>query len=130
MTLRLLVVDDNPRVRRTIREVVSPLDPVIAECEDGDEVLARFEAFSPDFVLMDLRMARMDGIAAAVALLAAHPAARIIAVSDHDHDDVRRAARQAGMEAFVAKSDLLQLGRLLEARQGGTGHAPKAGRPT
>jgi CheY-like chemotaxis protein len=112
-TLRLLIVDDNARVRRTIREVVSGLGPVVEECSDGDEVLARFEAFSPDFVLMDLRMARVDGIAATTSLLAAHPRARVIAVSDHDHDDVRRAAREAGMEAFVAKSDLLQLRRLL-----------------
>ena len=116
--LRLLVVDDNARVRRTIREVVSPLNPVIEECEDGDEVIAAFEAFAPDFVLMDIRMARMDGIAAAISLRAAHPGARIIAVSDHDHDDVKRAARDAGMEAFVAKRDLLQLGRLLEKRGG------------
>ena len=118
--LRLLVVDDNARVRRTIREVVSPLNPVIEECSDGDQVLAAFEAFAPDFVLMDLRMARMDGIAAAISLLSVHPAARIIAVSDHDHDDVQRAAREAGMEAFVPKKDLLQLGQLLEARQGRT----------
>src|SRR5262245_31906675 len=113
--LRLLVVDDNARVRRTIREVVSGLNAVIAECTDGDEVLAAFEAFGPDFVLMDIRMARVDGIAAAISLRAAHPEARIIAVSDHDHDDVRKAARDAGMEAFVAKGDLLQLGRVLTA---------------
>jgi CheY-like chemotaxis protein len=120
--LRLLIVDDSARVRRTIREVVSPLDPVVEECSDGDEVLARFEAFSPDFVLMDLRMARVDGIAATVSLLAAHPGARVIAVSDHDQDDVRRAACEAGMEAFVAKSDLLALGRLLATRRGGLRH--------
>jgi|KBSSwiStaDraftv2_1062776.scaffolds.fasta_scaffold01361_2 CheY-like chemotaxis protein len=120
-TLRLLIVDDNARVRRTIREVVSGLSPAVEECSDGDEVLARFEAFAPDFVLMDLRMARVDGIAAAAALHAAHPDARIIAVSDHDQDDVRRAAREAGMEAFVAKSDLLQLRRILTASTGRTG---------
>jgi CheY-like chemotaxis protein len=112
--LRLLVVDDKPSVRRTIREIVAPLDPVVEECTDGDEVLAAFEAFAPDFVLMDIRMARVDGIAAAGALLAAHPDARIIGVSELDQDDVRRAARKAGMETFVAKSDLLQLRRLLE----------------
>jgi CheY-like chemotaxis protein len=119
--LRLLIVDDNPRVRRTIREVVSGLNPVVEECTDGDEVPARFESFAPDFVLMDIRMARVDGIAAAGALLAAHPDARIIGVSENDQDDVRRAAREAGMEAFVAKSDLLQLRRLLE-KPGGLRH--------
>jgi CheY-like chemotaxis protein len=116
--LRLLVVDDNARVRRTIREIVAALGAVVEECTDGDEVLGRFEAFRPDFVLMDLRMARVDGIAAALMLRAAHPRARIIAVSDHDQDDVRKAARDAGMEAFVAKGDLLQLGRLLGAKWG------------
>ena len=75
--LRLLIVDDNSRMRRTIREVVSPLGPVVEECSDGDEVLARYEAFEPDFVLMDLRMARVDGIAAAISLLAVHPRARL-----------------------------------------------------
>ena len=114
--LRLLIVDDNPRIRRTIREIVSPHAAVIDECTDGDEVLARFESFAPDVVLMDIRMARVDGIAAAAALIAAHPNARIIGVSDHDQDDVRRAAHAAGMEGFVAKRDLLQLHRLLEKR--------------
>src|SRR5215470_7231191 len=111
--LRLLVVDDNARVRRTIREIVAALGAIVEECTDGDEVLGRFEDFHPDFVLMDLRMVRVDGIAAAMTLRAAHPGARIIAVSDHDQDDVRKAAREAGMEAFVPKGDLLQLGRLL-----------------
>ena len=123
--LRLLIVDDSPRVRRTIREVVSGLDPVIEECADGDEVPTRFETFAPDFVLMDIRMARVDGITAAVSLLAAHPDARIIAVSDHDQDDVRRAAREAGMEGFVPKSDLLQLVRLLQA-DGGLRHETRS----
>jgi CheY-like chemotaxis protein len=115
-SLRLLIVDDNARVRRTIREIVSGLHAVVDECSDGDEVLARFEAFAPDVVLMDIRMARVDGIAAAVSLRAAHPHARIIAVSDQDQPDVRRAAHAAGMEEFVAKSDLFQLGRLLAKR--------------
>ena len=118
--LRLLIVDDSARVRRTIREVLLPLDPLVEECADGDEVLERFETFSPDFVLMDIRMARVDGIAAAITLRAAHPHARIIAVSDHDQEDVRRATREAGMEAFVAKSDLMQLARLLEQQRGAT----------
>ena len=112
--LRLLIVDDNARVRRTIREIVAALGAIVEECCDGDEVLACFETFHPDFVLMDIRMARVDGIAAAISLRAAHPEARIIAVSDHDHDDVRRAVHAAGMEGFVSKTDLFQLGRLLE----------------
>ena len=112
-TLRVLIVDDNAGMRRTIRDVLEDLGPEVDECGDGDEVLARFEAFAPDWVLMDVRMARVDGIAATAALRKAHPEARVIMVSDHDQEDVRRAADRAGAVGYVAKRDLLELPRLL-----------------
>lgn len=107
--LRILVVDDNARVRRTIRDVVSDLVAAVEECADGDQVLDRFEAFRPDWVLMDIRMPRMDGISATAALTEAYPAARVVIVSDYEQDDLRRAARRAGAVGYVAKSDLLEL---------------------
>ncbi len=115
--LRLLLVDDSSEVRRTIRAVVQDLVGDMAECSDGAEVLARFEAFRPDLVLMDIRMPRLDGIRATALLKAAHPAARVVIVSEYEQDDLRTAAREAGAEAYVPKSDLLILRDLLE--QGG-----------
>src|SRR5262245_58670475 len=112
--LRLLLVDDNRTMCRTIRAVLSDLVAEFAECADGDEALAGFEAFRPDLVLMDIRMARMDGIEATVRLKAAHPSARVVIVSDYEQDDLRAAARDAGAEAYVPKSDLMPLRHLLE----------------
>jgi CheY-like chemotaxis protein len=112
-SMRVLIVDDNEAMRRTIRDVLEDLSPVVAECADGDEVLARFEAFDPDWVLMDLRMERVDGLTATAALRAAHPEARVVVVSAHDQDDLRRAAQRAGAHAYVAKNDLLELRRIL-----------------
>jgi two-component system response regulator DegU len=112
--LRLLLVDDSREVRRTISAVVADLVAEVAECADGDEVLARFAAFRPDLVLMDIRMPRMDGIRATTLLKAAHPEARVVIVSDFEQDDLRTAAREAGAEGFVSKSDLLVLRDLLE----------------
>ena len=109
MTLRILVVDDNALVRQMIRDVLEDLPVEIVECADGDEVVARYEAFAPDWVLMDIRMPRMDGIAATAALRAAHPEARVLVVSEHDQDDIRRAAGRAGAEGYVRKKDLLEL---------------------
>jgi len=111
--MRVLIVDDNEHVRRTIRAVLAGLATEIDECADGDEVLARFESFAPQWVLMDVRMSRMDGIGATEMLLAAHPEARVIVVSDYDQADVRCAARKAGAEGYVAKRDLLDLRTLL-----------------
>ena len=111
--MRVLIVDDSEAMRRTIRDVLEDLAPEFAECADGDEVLARFEEFCPDWVLMDLRMERVDGLTATAALRTAHPDARVIVVSAHDHDDLRRAAQRVGARAYVAKDDLLELRRVL-----------------
>lgn len=113
--LRVLIVDDSPEVRQTIRDILEDLSPHFEECADGGDVLARFEAFEPDWVLMDLRMPHVDGIAATATLRAAHPDARVVMVSDHDQEDIRRAAQRAGAVAYVRKRDLLELRRLLEA---------------
>ena len=117
--LRLLLVDDSREVRRTIRAVVQDLVADVAECGDGGEVLAKFEAFRPDLVLMDIRMPRVDGIEATARLKAAHPAARVVIVSEYEQDDLRAAAREAGAEGYVPKSDLLVLRDLLEMEMKG-----------
>lgn len=116
--LRLLLVDDSSEVRRAIRAVVEDLAGDMDECGDGTEVLSRFEAFHPDLVLMDIRMPRLDGIRATALLKAAHPAARVVIVSEYEQEDLRAAARAAGAEAYVPKSDLLVLRDLLEEEGG------------
>src|SRR5687768_787350 len=50
---RILLVDDSPRVRATIRAVLAGLASEVEECFDGDQVLAAYEAFRPHLVLMD-----------------------------------------------------------------------------
>ena len=114
--MRVLIVDDNEFVRKTIRHVLAGVATEVDECTDGDEVLAHYESFSPQVVLMDVRMQRVDGISATAMLRAAHPEARVIVVSDYDQDDMRKAAREAGAEGYVTKRDLLDLQELLTER--------------
>ena len=113
---RILLVDDSPRVLAVLRTVLADFAFDMAECSDGDQVLASYEAFRPDLVLMDIRMPGMDGIQATALLKKAHPTARIVIVSDHDQDDVRAAARQAGAEAYVVKTDLVVLREIVRER--------------
>lgn len=112
--LRVLIVDDNALIRRMIRDVLEDLPVEIAECADGDEALARYDAFDPDWVLMDIRMSRVDGITATAALCEAHPDARILMVSEHDQEDIRSAARRAGAAGYVHKRDLRELRKWLQ----------------
>ena len=62
--MKLLIVDDNAPMRRVIKAVVADQGHEIFECDDGSGALAAYREHQPDLVLMDLKMARMDGLAA------------------------------------------------------------------
>lgn len=109
----LLIVDDNPAVRRMIARVVSDLADEIHECEDGAEVLAAYRQSHPDFVLMDIAMKGVDGITATRQIIAAFPGARVIMVTGHGDEPLRAAAREAGACGYVLKENLLAIRELI-----------------
>ena len=65
----MLIVDDNPKVRRLLRMAVGKDAREVLEAEDGVEALQRYRETQPDIVLMDVRMPHMDGLAATRAIL-------------------------------------------------------------
>jgi two-component system NarL family response regulator len=112
--LTLLIVDDNPAVRRLIRNLMLPLAREIWECADGEEATSAYTSHKPDWVLMDIRMDPIDGIQATRLIKAVDPVARIVIVTDYDDNALRQAAMQAGAVAYALKDNLLDLVRLLE----------------
>ena len=112
--MKLLIVDDDPEIRRLIAVVLAPLAPEIAECGDGAEALAAYTRHAPDVVLMDIAMDGVDGLAATSAIIATHPAARVVIVSNHGAVDLREAASRAGACGYVLKEDLRQLRHVVE----------------
>ncbi len=65
---------------------------VVAEAANGTEAVALYDSHLPDVALIDLRMPVMDGITAMVSILAAHPKARLVALTTYDGDaDIYRA---------------------------------------
>jgi DNA-binding NarL/FixJ family response regulator len=102
-TLRLVIADDRPRTRRAVRALLAahPGFEVVAEACDGEEAVARVEQLAPDLVLLDVRMPRLDGIAATARIKARWPAVRVVV---HSLAVERRAdALAAGADAFVPK---------------------------
>ena len=96
-----------------IRMFIADLSTDIVECCDGSEALETYRAHRPDIVLMDLKMARMDGLAATSQILESFPETRIVIVSQWDDAQFREAARRAGAETIVSKADLLPLRSIL-----------------
>jgi CheY-like chemotaxis protein len=111
--MKILIVEDNPNVRRLIRRAASEIADEIFECEDGADSLAAYTEHCPDLVLMDVRMPRMDGLAATRALIARHPKAKVIIVTDYNDEDTRSAALEAGACAYALKHNLTELDAII-----------------
>jgi DNA-binding NarL/FixJ family response regulator len=107
------IVDDSPNMRETIKCVLGGLNAEFIESSDGDEAVKQYNSCKPDVVIMDIRMQRMDGIAATRAICSTSPNAHIVIVTQYDNDDLRATAREAGAAAFVLKDDLSELLRII-----------------
>ena len=107
--IRVLTADDHSVVRAGIAAMIANETDisVVAEAGNGEEALARYSEHHPDVVLMDLRMPKVDGVAAIRAIREADPGARIIALTTYDGDaDIHRAL-SAGACAYLVKDVLV-----------------------
>lgn len=112
MKMKILIVEDNPQMRRMIRAVVADLAEAVAECNDGEEAVATYTAQQfnrDDRVLMDLQMPGIGGLEATRRIRTAFPDAQIIIVTQYDDPHWRRAATQVGACGYVLKENLMEL---------------------
>lgn len=103
--VRVLIVDDDPLVRAGLVMMLGGTDQVevAGEASDGSEVLSAVDHHRPDVVLLDLRMPKVDGLAA-MALLRAQPSApRILVLTTFDTDDQVLRALRGGAAGFLVK---------------------------
>ena len=124
--IRVLLADDQVLVRRGLRTILEtePDIEIVGEAADGAEAVALARRRAADVVLMDVRMPRMDGLAAT--RLLAHPATGeptdVLVLTTFDLDEVVFAALRAGAVGFLLKSaepdELIAAVRTVAAGQG------------
>lgn len=106
--IRILVVDDQPRIRRglTMRLALELDLEVVGAVGDGVSALERIEEIRPDLVLIDLEMPEMDGLSTARAILARLPSCPIVILALAEDEETQQRVCQAGAAAFVSKRQM------------------------
>jgi DNA-binding NarL/FixJ family response regulator len=102
---RVLIVDDEALVRAGLRMILeSAADiEVVGEASDGADAVEAVQRCQPDVVLMDIRMPRLDGLAATVAVRRLDSAPAVVILTTFDLDDHVFRALQAGAAGFLLK---------------------------
>ena len=106
--LSVLVVDDQALFREIANSMfeVTGEFKVIAEAEDGVDAIAAYKRNRPDLVLMDIQMARMNGLEATREILRMDPHASVVLISMKADPEYSQIADEMGAIGFVAKRDL------------------------
>jgi DNA-binding NarL/FixJ family response regulator len=103
--VKVLLVDDDALVRAGLRLILSSAADieVVAETDDGSRAVAAVREHGPDVVLMDIRMADMDGITATAALRGLEAPPHVIILSTFQADEQVINALRAGASGFLVK---------------------------
>ena len=104
MSLRVMIVDDALFMRTILRDIFTRAGfEVVAEADNGEDVLPLYREAAPDLVTMDIIMPRRSGLEALRELMAADPAARVLMVSALGQESLVLEAIDAGARDFIIK---------------------------
>lgn len=103
--IKILLVDDDPNIRRGLRMNLALESDfsVIGEAGDGWEALRLARELRPDVVVMDIRLPTLDGLSTAERLHKSQPQCAVIILTLYDELSNRVRAQQIGVAAFISK---------------------------
>ena len=105
MTIRVLLADDEAMIRtglRMVLEAESDIE-VVGEAADGAQAVTAAATLRPDVILMDVRMPRLDGLAATQQILATDSTVKIVVLTTFNEDSYVRDALRLGASGFLLK---------------------------
>ncbi len=113
--IRVLVADDHPMVRIGIRKFLEKYADieVIGEAADGQQALRYVEKLSPEILILDLEMPRMDGLQVLHQLQKRHSSVRVLVLSAYDDNQLIQGAMEIGIAGFLSKDEMPE--NLIEA---------------
>jgi two-component system, OmpR family, response regulator MprA len=106
--MRVLVVDDDPAVRESLRRSLAFNGYQVELADDGEHALRQVAVTHPDAVVLDVMMPRMDGLAACRALRAAGDDVPVLMLTARDEVSDRVAGLDAGADDYLPKPFALE----------------------
>lgn len=127
--IRILLADDHPVVRFGLRTALREADGllVVAEAGRGDEVTALVELHQPNVIVLNIRMAGLNGIEVAERLRMKGLDVKILALTSRDDEETIHAALRAGMAGYLLKTASLEkiIQSIRDVAEGHTAFSPE-----
>jgi DNA-binding NarL/FixJ family response regulator len=105
MPVKILIADDNPAFREFLKSFVAKMPEmcIAGEAADGEEAVQLVGHLKPDLVLMDIEMPRMDGPEATRQIKSQSAPTKVVLLSAHADEALRKSAADCGADGFLAK---------------------------
>lgn len=105
--MKVVIIDDDKLVSMSLKMILENGTDieVAAVGEDGREAVSLYKKYSPDILLLDIRMQYMTGLEAARNVLAAYPDAKILFLTTFSDDEYIIEALEIGVKGYLLKQD-------------------------
>jgi AmiR/NasT family two-component response regulator len=101
--LNILIADDEALIRLDLREMLTEAGhTIVAEASNGEEAVEKARALKPDFIIMDVKMPKLDGLAAAK-IINGEELAPVLLLTAYSQTDVVEQAKESGVLAYLVK---------------------------
>ncbi len=105
MNLKILIADDHKIVRQGLRSLIEKFKgaEIIGEADNGEEVIKMAKKTTPDIIIMDISMPKLNGITATKQILKANSKIKIICLSMYSEKQYVADMLKAGASAYILK---------------------------
>ena len=129
MPINILIADDHPIFLKGLKEVIQTDGEirVIAECPNGQDALAAYQQYSPEVIILDIEMPKMNGLEVAEKILQIHPEQPIILLTMHKEKAPFLKSLELGILGYVLKENAVTdvINAIYKVREGNTFLSPE-----
>ena len=109
MRKKVLIVDDHPLICEAIRQALLPIGfETVGETADGIDALRMFESLTPDIVILDIGLEKLDGLTVLKRITREKLDVRVLVFTSQSKDSYATRCLQAGASGFVSKSEPIE----------------------